>query len=220
MCKFEYSASQFLFFLLFETLGLLLFTSLGIAAIALTPNVVAAAIISGDTIKRGTITAVVAPSSVYERVFALRRAQIKPDSGQHVGSALVQVRYISCLLSNRASSCRRLTSLGGTSGYTTLTQLGRAAFPEQHACNRDAPQACKYSRANCSGDVIGSLCIYKDTCGTYLMLLTEGTDIHMSRWLVYGQVASQLGQVDTTIQRVCNHQLFAPTSAPSDRSPV
>ena len=49
MIKFEYSASQFLFFVLFETLGLLLFTSLGIAAIALTPNVVAAAIISGDT---------------------------------------------------------------------------------------------------------------------------------------------------------------------------
>jgi hypothetical protein len=48
MIKFEYSASQFLFFVLFETLGLLLFTSLGIAAIALTPNVVAAAIISGD----------------------------------------------------------------------------------------------------------------------------------------------------------------------------
>jgi hypothetical protein len=48
MVKFTWSASQFLFFLLFETLGVLLFTSLGIAVIALTPNVVAAAIISGD----------------------------------------------------------------------------------------------------------------------------------------------------------------------------
>lgn len=39
--------TEFLFFLLFQTLGVLLFTSLGIAAIALTPNVVVAAIISG-----------------------------------------------------------------------------------------------------------------------------------------------------------------------------
>ena len=48
MMKLTWSASQFLFFLLFETLGVLLFTSLGIAAISLTPNEVAAAIISGE----------------------------------------------------------------------------------------------------------------------------------------------------------------------------
>lgn len=47
MVKFEWSAAPLLLFILFETLGVLLFTSLGIAAIALTPNVVVAAIISG-----------------------------------------------------------------------------------------------------------------------------------------------------------------------------
>lgn len=159
MCKFEYSASQFLFFLLFETLGLLLFTSLGIAAIALTPNVVAAAIISGDT--NTTITAAVALPSVHKRVFALRRAQMVANGGQFVACSMVQARYISCLPLSRASSCRRLTSLVGTSGCTTLIQSGRAAFPEQHACDSDAPKACTYSRANCSGHVIG--CVYAYT---------------------------------------------------------
>ena len=67
MVKFTWGASEFLFFLLFETLGLLLFTSLGIAAVALTPNVVAAAIISGDVIECSTIMAGVAPPSAYTK---------------------------------------------------------------------------------------------------------------------------------------------------------
>jgi hypothetical protein len=46
---FHWSAAQFLWFLLFEFLTLTLFTSVGVAAVVVTPNPVIAYIVTGDT---------------------------------------------------------------------------------------------------------------------------------------------------------------------------
>jgi hypothetical protein len=47
--KFEWSAAKFFWFLFFEILSLTLFTMYGIASVALTPNVVVASIVSGES---------------------------------------------------------------------------------------------------------------------------------------------------------------------------
>lgn len=47
--KFEFTAAKFFWFLFFEILSLTLFTMYGIASVALTPNVVVASIVSGES---------------------------------------------------------------------------------------------------------------------------------------------------------------------------
>lgn len=46
---FEWTAAKFFWFLFFEILSLTLFTMYGIASVALTPNVVVASIVSGES---------------------------------------------------------------------------------------------------------------------------------------------------------------------------
>ena len=47
--RFEWTAAKFFWFLFFEILSLTLFTMYGIASVALTPNVVVASIVSGES---------------------------------------------------------------------------------------------------------------------------------------------------------------------------
>jgi hypothetical protein len=51
--QFEWTPAKFFWFLFFEILSLTLFTMYGIASVALTPNVVVASIVSGES---GVIT--------------------------------------------------------------------------------------------------------------------------------------------------------------------
>lgn len=49
MVRFEWTGAKFFWFLLFETMSLVLFTFYGIVSVSLTPNLVVASIISGTT---------------------------------------------------------------------------------------------------------------------------------------------------------------------------